>query len=281
MELQKPKILIHILAKDKEKILPAWLEQNLDRLEYPRDRVYLYFRTNNNNDNTAKILHEWIEDQKTLGRRDDEDWIHYDWASIEIDDSDIDVPVQNYGVHEWNPTRFKALAALRQEGIDKAMWWGVDYYYTCDVDNFVMPHTLKKLVSYKQPVVAPLIRYALGKEEHKPYANYHNITSPQGYYQDNPAYYSILNGEVRGLIKCDVVHCTYLIRKDILPKVKYFDGSNDYEYVIFSRRLRELGINQWLDNTELYGYLTLDEDVSACVIWMRKLQEAWVRARLK
>ena len=87
MELQKPKVLIHILAKDKEKILPEWLKQNLDRLEYPRDRVYLYFRTNNNNDNTAKILHEWIEDQKTLRRRDDEDWIHYDWASIEIDDS--------------------------------------------------------------------------------------------------------------------------------------------------------------------------------------------------
>ena len=273
MELQKPKVLIHILAKDKEKILPAWLKQNLDRLEYPRDRVYLYFRTNNNNDKTAEILHQWIDDQKILRRRDDDDWIAYDWASIEIDDTDVNVPVEKYDVHEWNPTRFKVLGALRQEGIDKAMWWGADYYYTCDVDNFVMPHTLKKLVSYKQPVVAPLIRYALGKQEHVPYANYHNITSRQGYYQDNPAYYTILNGQVKGLIKCDVVHCTYLIRKDILPKVKYFDGTSDYEYVVFSRRLRELGINQWLDNTELYGYLTLDEDVDACVHWMKKLEK--------
>lgn len=281
MELQKPTVLIHILAKDKEKILPAWLKQNLDKLEYPRDRVYLYFRTNNNNDGTAEILHDWIRDQKILRDRGDDDWMNYDWAGIEIDDSDIDVPVQNYGVHEWNPTRFKALGALRQDGIDRAIFWETDFYYTCDVDNFVMPHTLKQLVSYNQQVVAPLIRYALGKEEHKPYANYHNIASPAGYYQDNFAYYRILNGEVRGLIKCDVVHCTYLIRKDTLPKIKYVDGTDDYEYVIFSRRLRELGIIQWLDNTELYGYLTLDEDVEACVKWMGNLQEAWVRARLK
>ena len=198
----------------------------------------------------------------------------YEWASIEVDDSDIATPVQDFGVHEWNPTRFKALGALRQEGIDKARFWETDFYYTCDVDNFVLPHTLKKLVSYNQPVVAPLIRYALGKEEHKPYANYHNIANPFGYYQDNFAYYRILNGEVRGLIKCDVVHCTYLIRKDTLPKIKYVDGTDDYEYVIFSRRLRELGITQWLDNTELYGYLTLDEDVDACIEWMNKLRSA-------
>jgi len=274
MELQKPTVLIHILAKDKEKILPAWIKQNLDKLEYPRDRVYLYFRTNNNNDGTAEILHDWIRDQKVLRERGDDDWMNYDWAGIEIDDSDIDVPVQNYGVHEWNPTRFKALGALRQDGIDRAIFWETDFYYTCDVDNFVMPHTLKQLVSYNQPVVAPLIRYALGKEEHKPYANYHNIASPAGYYQDNFAYYRILNGEVRGLIKCDVVHCTYLIRKDTLPKIKYVDGTDDYEYVIFSRRLRELGIIQWLDNTELYGYLTLDEDVEACLNWMEKLRGA-------
>jgi len=280
---QAPKVLIHILAKDKEKILPEWLKQNLDNIDYPRDRIYLYFRTNNNNDATANVIHSWIDDQQV--RREspftyESDRSLYEWASIEVDDSDIATPVQNYGVHEWNAERFKALGALRQEGIDKARFWETDFYYTCDVDNFVLPHTLKKLVSYNQPVVAPLIRYALGKEEHKPYANYHNIASPTGYYQDNYAYYRILNGEVRGLIKCDVVHCTYLIRQDILPKIKYVDGTDDYEYVIFSRRLRELGITQWLDNTELYGYLTLDEDVDACVQWMDKLKEAYVNNRI-
>jgi len=268
-----PRVLIHILAKDKADILPYWLEQNLDNLDYPRDKVYLYFRTNNNNDDTAKILHQWIDDQPARAANGYEsDERMYEWANITIEDGDIDVPVQNFGVHEWNPTRFKALAGLRQEGIDEAIFWETDFYYTCDVDNFVIGSTLKQLVGYNLPVVAPLIRYAVGKEDHAPYANYHNIATPNGYYQDNPAYYEILNGRVRGLIKCDVVHCTYLIRKDVLSKVTYTDGTDDYEYVIFSRNLRKLNIPQYLDNTKLYGYLTLDEDVAACQKWMATLR---------
>jgi hypothetical protein len=146
-----------------------------------------------------------------------------------------------------------------------------DFYYCQDVDNFVKPHTLRQLVSYNLPVVAPLIRYAMGKEEHKPYSNYHNIASPNGYYQDNFAYYRILNGEVRGLIKCDVVHCTYLIKREIFNDINYVDGTDDYEYVIFSRTLRDKGIAQYLDNTQLYGYLTLDEDLEAIKRAMKTL----------
>jgi hypothetical protein len=268
-----PTVLIHILAKDKAKILPYWLEQNLDNLDYPRDKVFLYFRTNNNNDDTASILHQWIDDQPVRAANGYESDEHlYNWRDISIEDTDLDLPLQDYGVHEWNPTRFKALAQLRQEGINEAIHLGADFYYTCDVDNFVLPKTLKSLVKHNQPVVAPLIRYALGKQEHESYANYHNIATPNGYFQDNPAYYQILNGHVRGLIQCDVVHCTYLIRKDVLPKVSYSDSTDDYEYVIFSRRLREQAIPQYLDNTSLYGFLTLDEDVTACQSAMAKLR---------
>jgi len=268
-----PTVFIHILAKDKADVMEYWLEQNLDNLDYPRDKIYLHFRTNNNNDDTAAIIENWIYEQPIRAARGWESDEHmFQWKSITFDDSDIDVPVQNYGIHEWNPTRFKALAGLRQEGIDEAIFWEADFYYTCDVDNFVIGSTLKQLVSYKLPVVAPLIRYAVGKEEHTPYANFHNLATPNGYYKDNHAYYSILNGIVRGLIQCDVVHCTYLIRKDILKKISYVDGTDDYEYVIFSRNLRKLGIPQYLDNTKIYGYLTLDEDVAACKKWMATLK---------
>ena len=68
-----PIVLIHILAKDKEKTLPYWLEQNLDKLDYPRDKVMLYFRTNNNNDDTGRIIRQWVSDQETLYERQDDD----------------------------------------------------------------------------------------------------------------------------------------------------------------------------------------------------------------
>ena len=258
--MNQPIVFVAILAKQKEKMLPAWLK-SLSEWDYPKDRIILYVRSNNNTDNTVQILKDWVNENAKWYRHVTEDY------------SDIEVAVQDFGVHEWNPTRFKALGAIRERSVELAWQADAEFYFTADVDNFILPHTLSKLVLYNQPVVAPLIRYALGKEEHKPYANYHNIASPNGYYTDNFAYYRILNGEVRGLIKCDVVHCTYLLRRDTFEHIRYVDGTDDYEYVIFSRTLRDRAITQWLDNTELYGYLTLDEDVEACTKWMEILSE--------
>lgn len=253
-------ILFHILAKDKGKMLEHWLKTQVEDILYPKELVSLYIRTNDNNDNTQEILDEWVE--KQLDR---------EWADITYDKSSVNKEIKQYGVHEWNPVRFKTLGKLRQEGVEYAEKMGYDFYYVQDVDNFVKPYTLGKLASYNLPVVAPLIRYAEGKEEHRPYANYHNIASPNGYYMDNYAYYHILNGHVKGLIKCDVVHCTYLISQSVYHKIKYVDGTDDYEYVIFSRYLRERNVPQYLDNTELYGYLTLDEDLDAVKKWMAKI----------
>jgi len=266
MVLMLPKIYFHILAKDKSKVLDYWLEQNLNKIDYPKDRIGLFFRTNNNNDDTRRIIDNWMDDQKERG---------IDWYDMVLDDEDVPEPVQNFGVHEWNPTRFKVLGKLREEGIADAKDLGYDFYYVCDVDNFVMPHTLRTLVSYNLPVVAPMLRYAVVDEQdrHAPYSNYHFLVNQNGYFLDEINYYRVLNGEIRGLIKCDVVHCTYLIRADILPQVKYVNGSDDYEYVIFSDTLRDLGIPQYLDNQEIYGYLTLDENVEACKKWMKVLAD--------
>jgi hypothetical protein len=275
----KPMVLIHILAKDKATMLRPWLEQNLEKIDYPKDRIILYFRTNNNTDDTAKILHQWIEDQQILRDRDDDDFCYYDWNEIIIEDRDVDTPVQDFGVHEWNPTRFKVLGELREEGIQEAIFWKADFYYTVDVDNFTMPFTLKTLVGYNLPVVAPMLKMA--DPEQPAYSNYHLLANVNGYYLDDMRYYQVLKQEITGLIKCDVVHCTYLIRKDVLPKVTYQDGTEDYEYVIFSRNLRKLGIPQFLDNTRVYGYLSTRENVKACVDNMAELRKERVKSQLK
>jgi len=63
-----------------------------------------------------------------------------------------------------------------------------------------------------------------------------------------------------------------LIRKDILPKIKYLDGTDDYEYVIFSRNLRASGVPQYLDNQQIYGYLSTRENLEACKEKMENLK---------
>ena len=277
IKMDYPHIVIHILAKDKAKILPYWLEQNLNSLDYPREKVTLFFRTNNNNDNTASIISQWIEDEKLLREQEypSGDWLWHDWRSIYFDDTDVPEQVQQYGVHEWNAERFSVLARLREEGIKRTM--EIDpkaWYLVVDVDNFLLPGTLKALIAEDKPVIAPLLRYAVaeGEETHAGYANYHHPVTASGYYQDSEEYFALLNGAVRGVWEVDLVHCTYLIHPDILPHITYHDGTQDYEYVIFSRHLRNAGIPQYLDNRRIYGYLTLWENLEACKYWMEKLK---------
>lgn len=258
MEEVKPLVFVAILAKQKEKMLPEWLK-SLEKWDYPKDRMILYVRSNNNTDNTEAILRAWLDDNRK-------------WYRLVIEEyQDIDTPVQEYGVHEWNPIRFKALGAIRNRSIDLAYHARADFYWVVDVDNFVAPHTLSTMVAHNLPVVAPLVRYAVGKPEHEPYANFHLIATERGYFQDDPRYYGILAQKVKGLILCDVVHCTYLVRADVFPFTDYIDGTDDYEYVIFSRTLRAAGIEQYLDNREVFGYLSLDEDLDAIQKAMKTL----------
>ena len=246
-----PSVTVTILAKDKAKVLPQWLE-NLKQWDYPKNRIQLYVRTNDNTDDTEAILKEWIN--KNVG----------EYQSYHYDASSINEQLVRYKVHEWNATRFKALAQVRNESVTFAKM-ETDFYFSIDVDNFIKPDTLSTLVGYNLPVVAPLL-YDAGETS---YSNYHNVATPNGYYHENLEYYTIHRGKVRGLVLCDVVHCTYLVRSDVLEHLNYADGTEDYEYVIASRNLRKAGIPQYLDNSQLYGWLTMKEDVGAV---MRKME---------
>ena len=252
--MTEPLVFVAILAKQKEKMLPAWLD-SLSKWDYPKDRMILYVRSNNNTDKTEAILKEWIEANRK-------------WYRLVVEDyRDIDVPVQDYGVHEWNPTRFKALGAIREKSVECAWQSEAEFYWVVDVDNFVKPDTLRKMVGHNLPVVAPLLRMA--DPEQPAYSNYHLLANVRGYFLDDMRYYQVLKQEITGHIICDVVHCTYLIRRDVFEDIRYIDGTDDYEYVIFSRVLRALNIPQYLDNTEIYGWLSTRENLDAILEKMK------------
>lgn len=252
----EPIVFVAILAKQKEEMLPAWLE-SLRQWDYPKDKIILYIRSNNNTDNTEQILKDWVEKNYKFYRHVLEDY------------TNVEQNVQQYGVHEWNPVRFKTLGAIRERSVELAWQADADFYFVIDVDNFIKPDTLSKLVQLNLPVVAPLLKCV--DEEQPAYSNYHLLTNVYGYYLDDIRYYQVVRQEIKGLILCDVVHCTYLIRKDMYEHIRYLDGTDDYEYVIFSRVLRQQNIPQYLDNRETYGYLSLRERTSELVKAMEGL----------
>ena len=95
-------LTLAILAKQKENMLEPWLDHILD-WNIDHKRIDIYARTNNNTDNTADILRDWLA---THGSK---------FSSWVLSDRNVDKPVENYGVHEWNSTRFRVLGKIRNE----------------------------------------------------------------------------------------------------------------------------------------------------------------------
>ena len=238
-----PRVMVAILAKQKEAALPLYLEC-IEALDYPKSAIDLYIRTNNNTDKTEKILREWVARVGHLYR------------AVEFDASDVADRVEQYGEHEWNATRFSVLGKIRSESMRRAPELGCDFYFVADVDNFLRPATLRELVALDLPIAAPLLRAI---DPRTFYSNYHAEIDAAGYYRNCDQYHWILNRHVRGVIEIPVVHCTYLVRADVIPDLGYEDASGRHEYVVFSDSARKAGIPQYLDNRQVYGYVTFGE----------------------
>lgn len=261
-------VFIAILAKQKEGVLPLFL-RSLYELNYPKENISLYVRTNNNTDNTKEILESWLANHRA------------EYRYVSYDSSDIADAVQEYKVHEWNGVRFRALAKIRQASVDACLQGDCDYYFVIDVDNFLFPETLNDLIEANKPIVAPLLRYAVATDEfpdapedqervgsHKCryYSNYHHMVDDYGSILNEPVYYQLLHRVegYKGIWDVDCVHCTYLIQRKYLDKLTYLEDSDRYEYMVFSESARKAKINQYLDNRKIYGILTLTENARVC-----------------
>jgi hypothetical protein len=244
-----PHVLLAILAKQKAAFLPLYL-QCIEQLDYPKAAIHLYVRTNNNTDETETILREWL---RRVGA-------HY--ASVEFDTQDVPERVEQYGAHEWNPERFRVMGRLRDASLKKTIDRGCQFYFVADVDNFIRSDTLKELAALNLPIVAPLLRMVSPSD---PYSNFHAAVDGNGYYKEVPHYHVLLHRRIRGIIEVPVVHCTYLVRADVLSRLTYQDRTERYEYLVFSDTARDQGIAQYLDNRLVYGHILFDDNDSISI----------------
>lgn len=250
-------VLLSILARNKEHVLPRYLKC-IDALDYDKKLITVYINTNNNEDNTEKMLQRWAQKRKDL---------YYDivFESHEVEDLPSARP------HEWNSTRFKVLGAIRNTSLQKAKEYNCDYYFVVDCDNFIAPSTLNVLVSKNKPIIAPLLRAI--PEKGDPYSNYFYDISQDGYYKDHPDYWKILNRQNIGVFMVPVVHCTYLVKSKYIDQLSYIDETDDYEFIIFSRIARRNNVQQYICNEEEFGVLAhFHTDVSIAEE-NRRLQE--------
>lgn len=232
-------VLLAILARDKAHVLERYLEC-IENQDYNKKLITIYINTNNNQDNTEEILNNWADKNR----------FHY--QQIIIDSHNIE-NLPSTDPHDWKPVRFKALGNIRQKSMQKTKEYDCDYYFVVDCDNFISPDTLQTLVKQDKPIIAPLLRSI--PEPGDAYSNYFCAVDDSGYYREHPDYLQILGKTKVGTFQVPVVHCTYLINADCIDKLTYLDGTDDYEFVIFSRSARNNGVGQYICNEKEFGSL--------------------------
>jgi glycosyltransferase involved in cell wall biosynthesis len=258
----EPRVLVAILAKQKEPSLPFYLEC-IEALDYPKSSIVLYI---NDTDRTEQILSDWIARVGHL------------YAGVEFDAENVAEPVETFKAHEWNATRFRVLGRIRNTSMRRVLEHGCDFYFVSDVDNFIRPCTLRELTALDLPIVAPLLR-SIGPGQF--YSNYHAEIDANGYYKECDQYHWLLNRWVRGVLEVPVVNGTYLVRADVLPDLTYEDETARHEYVVFSHSARKAGITQYLDNRQVYGYVTFADDpgaIKGARALLKPDLEAWIAA---
>jgi len=230
-------ILIAILVKDKGACLPLYL-QCIYNQEYDKKKLHLYIRTNDNNDNSAELLLDFI------GKYGKE------YGSIYYNDSSIFPELKQMAHRDWNKKRFNILGKIRQDSINYAIENNL-HYFVADCDNFITPNTLKAMIKNKKyNVIGPMLPTKTG------YSNFHYAVDNEGYYGHHDNYMKLLEKKIIGATEVAVIHCTYFINNNTLKDIKYIDGTGRHEYVIFSDVLRKKNIKQYLLNDNFYGMLT-------------------------
>ncbi|MCK4934113.1 MAG: glycosyltransferase family 2 protein [Simkaniaceae bacterium] len=242
--LERKTVFIPILARNKAHLLPTYL-QCIENLDYDKKLITLYINTNNNSDDTQKFLEEWLEKKGAL-------YGAVIFESHEIPDLKETKP------HEWNTERWNVLGTIRNRSLQIAKNRGCDYYFIVDCDNFLVPETLKELITKDKPIIAPLLRpcYYFGNNN----SNFWADLDENGYYKDHVDYYKILYQQKLGTFQVPLVHHSYLVNVNEIDKLSYIDDSEEWEYLIFSRSARNNHVDQFICNEKEYGYFLHSPD---------------------
>jgi len=243
-----PTVCIVILARNKAHALPNFLAF-IDRLNYPKDRISLFLRSDHNVDNSSHILREWIDNVTPF----------YHAVNVFLNDTQA-----GYGgeknTMDWPDERMGFLMRLRQEALDYARSIWSDFILYVDADNLLEnSDVLTTLMRYRKTVVAPML-ISLGR-----YSNWWGDMTEKLYYLRSADYMDILNREKVGLFQVPMVHSTFLVdlRRSESRFLSYRIDREAYkvnpipydDIIVFAFNARANGIQFWLSNEEPFGKL--------------------------
>ena len=267
-----PLVQVTILARDNAKYLPMYLKC-IENIDYDKRYLSIYVHTNNNSDETAKILKQWCLDQQSKNCYYNVKFIEQSFPQLQ--DKKGKSLHETGGDEAWyadDGIRLKILSNIRDASLKHAVYTGADYYFVCDIDNFFPPETIRYCVEQDKPIFAPMMVENSGNIPRGFYlkceTNGYWSNSNENYEMSKP----IWNKTLKGTFAVDLVHMCYMIRTNEVSKgLEYKTDGVQMEYVTFSASARRNGIQQFVGN-EVQTLIDPTDDYITNVNICRNLQ---------
>lgn len=241
-----PTVFIALLVRNKQITLPYFLG-SLEALNYPKDRIKLWIRTDHNVDKTKEILDAW------LGKEQD----NYHSVDYEYTDEPKKFPDET-SRYDWTEKHYAHIIKLREEALTAAKSHWADYVWFVDCDAILTnSETLSKIISQKKPVIVPMLQ-STGA-----YSNFWCGMNEKLYYRRTPEYLPIVEREQTGSFEVPMVHTSTLIDLRLRAassltfnpkKLPKYEGPVD-DIITFATSARRAGISMYVLNNQHFGYI--------------------------
>jgi collagen beta-1,O-galactosyltransferase len=238
-----PTVMIVLLVRNKAHLLPNTLAF-ISQLDYPKDRISLYIRSDRNQDKSAEILSIWLETHEkeyhSINAKLKEEFYHDEYP------------------FSWSKARFRRLMELKEAALNEARQSWTDLVWFLDADVFITYNqTLKDFALADFIVASPMLK-SIGN-----YANFWAGMNEQFYYQRTDDYFPILERKDLGCFDVPMVHSSVFINmKKSKSKQLTFLPENVPDYagpvddiITFAISARTWGIQLYVCNWEEYGYI--------------------------
>ena len=208
--------------------------ESLKRLTYPRDRLVLYFDTNNNLDDTTTILVEWIREHRCL------------YKDIILHQHDADLTT--YAVDD------AVLAHRRENALNHCRRNAIRWILTWDADVILnAPEIIQELRRWRKPWIAPLVT----KTTNPMWSNFWGAFGPHRFYARSPDYQDLVTRQRKGIFAVALVREVHLIDLHRWPGASWFaiDQTDLESYQILTLHAHRDGIRPHVLNTKLFGHI--------------------------
>ncbi|XP_022122338.2 glycosyltransferase 25 family member [Pieris rapae] len=242
-----PTIVITSLVRNKENALPYFLSC-LQKIDYPKDRIIIWFYSDYNSDNSDNILKEWISSHSS----------EYHEIHISTNTTTALLHPDQETITHWSALRYQHVIQLREKALNFARNVWADYLFMLDADVLLSePLTLKLLINKDLAITAPMLI------SDGAYSNFWCGMDEFYYYKRTEEYRPILKRKEIGCFKVPMVHSAVLINlkskdSDLLTyvprNIKDYDGPED-DIIAFAVGARKNGIPMHICNEHIYGFV--------------------------